>query len=77
MSDREPTLAQYLDWAGRSGCVISRRTTPVGGSYVIIVETPAGKHFVMPNGVHPDEILPRDAVKNYDRRLGIRSPWGQ
>ena len=71
------SLNEYLSWANKNGCHIQTGFTVDSDGetlHLTIVTAGDGKYAVI-HDVNPDEKLPSNAYKQYDRRLGLKSPF--
>lgn len=76
------TLKQYLSWAVGEGCTVKTGFTVIDAAtnaeidIIVVTEPSSGKYAVIP-GLDEDESLPAHAYTQYDRRLGLTSPFGK
>ena len=71
-------LQEYLTWARSEGCKVQSGfvSGPDGTVSFIVVTAPSGRYAVI-HDLEPDEAIPAYAYRQYDRRLGLTSPFGK
>lgn len=71
-------LADYLLFAWQSGCQVWDDLTdrPPGGPRTIIIEAADGQEHLVIWQAEEAAMLTKAQLRDYDRRLGLRSPWG-
>ena len=72
-----PTLARFIEYARELGCqvVVDVRQTEAGRAYEALqIKNPDGGRLIIPD---PDlaEHLSPSVVTNYQRRLGLKTPF--
>ncbi len=73
-----PTLFDYIAWCNQQGCTTRSSLAVIDGKSATchIVENPANDQHVAAVGAMKDR-LPPSVVANYDRRLGLDSPFAK
>lgn len=71
-----PTLIDYIGWCNQQGCTTKSAIDSGEGTMVTlqILEAKSGRHLII-SGVAMTERLLRSQVANFDRRLGLESPF--
>jgi hypothetical protein len=73
-----PTLVEYIGWCNQQGCTTHSSAFVIGGRSVTChrLTNPANGRHVIVVGRSSDRLSPT-VVANYDRRLGLDSPFGK
>jgi hypothetical protein len=73
-----PKFGDYLDWAVRQGCRTFHGCIfeDGGSSEVICIKAPppSDRHVIVYDMPDSEQLAPAQ-VANFDRRLGLKSPW--
>ncbi|MCB2106226.1 MAG: hypothetical protein KDE14_00940 [Rhodobacteraceae bacterium] len=72
------TLEEYLKWALSEGCRVQTGFSagPDGMMEFTVVTAKSGRYAVI-HDLSPGEAIPAAAYAQYDRRLGLESPFGK
>ena len=71
-----PTLIDYIGWCNQQGCTTKSAYDREDGTMITVqvLESRSGRHVVI-SGIAMNERLLRSQVANFDRRLGLESPF--
>lgn len=74
---QSPTLCEYMDWAKTQGCTVKSGYGALGKKtqLLTLIENADGSRHVQIVGTKQTERLVPTVVANYDRRLGLKSPF--
>lgn len=71
-----PTLIEYIGWCNQQGCTTKSAVDAEDGTMVTvqILESKSGRHVVVSGIAMTERLLPSQ-IANFDRRLGLDSPF--
>lgn len=73
-----PTFAQYIGWAIKQGLDVKSgvaQNADGDTDRVTVISSQDGKRWVVVVGIDQREFLVPTTIAQFDRRLGIESPW--
>ena len=71
-----PTLLEYIGWCNQQGCTTHSAIDNEDGKMITVqrLEARSGRHLIISGIAMTERLLPSQ-VANFDRRLGLDSPF--